>query len=79
MSRIIAETKKDAVLQSLVKCIHQGYIPKSKKSLEPYRNVFHKLAISDEDLMLRNDRIILPQSLWSKAIVKAHQGEATLV
>lgn len=74
MSRIIAETKKDAVLQSLVKCIHQGYIPKSKKSLEPYRNVFHELAISDEDLMLRNDRIILPQSLWSKAIVKAHQG-----
>ena len=74
MSRIIDETDKDKTLHELKKYIRKGYIPKTKNNLAPFRKIFGELTISDEELIMKGERIILPESLWDIALVKAHQG-----
>ena len=73
-SKIIKETKKDKVLQSLTAHIMKGFIPKNVKEMDPYRNVFDSLMISDTGLILKEEKIVLPKILWKVAADKAHQG-----
>ena len=74
MSRIIDETDKDKTLHALKKYIRKGYVPKTKANLAPFKKIFAELTISDEELIMKGERIILPESLWDIALVKAHQG-----
>ena len=72
--KMIKETDKDTLLSSLKRCIRKGHIPKADKSLAPFRKVFAELTISDEELVLKGEKIVLPASLHKVAIDKAHQG-----
>ena len=72
MSTIIKESEKDDMIRELKQSIRKGYIPKEKKSLIQFRKIFDELAISDEELVMKGERIILPESLWDIAISKAH-------
>ncbi len=74
MQRIIEETSKDPTLIKLDQQIKKGFIPKSLTDLSPYRKFFDELSISDVGLILKGDKIILPEKLWQVAIKKAHQG-----
>ena len=56
--KIIATTEKDLVWSALKKCIRQGYINDTDARLQPFKKVFNELAISDEELILRNDKIV---------------------
>ena len=71
---IIKETKRDPVLSALKDSIRKGYISKSDEVLKPYRKIFSDLTISDEELILKGEKIILPASLHQLALEKAHQG-----
>ena len=62
------------MIRQLKQFIRKGYIPKEKKNLTQFRKIFDELAISDEELVMKGERIILPESLWDIAITKAHQG-----
>ena len=73
-NKIIKETKRDPVLSSLKDSIRKGYISKSDESLKPYRKIFRELAISDEEFILKGEKIVLPASLHTLALEKAHQG-----
>ena len=73
-NKIIKETQRDPLLSSLKECIHNGYISKSNEALKPYRKVFTELTISDEELILKGEKIVLPSSLHAVALEKAHQG-----
>ena len=74
MDNIIDHTKKDKVLSSLAECIRDGRISEDDESLKSYRKVFDELTLSDEELILRGERIVLPASLHDLALEKAHQG-----
>ena len=74
LDKIISETDKDPVLSSLKESIRKGHISNADNSLKPYRKLFGELTVSDEELILRNDKIILPASLHDTALNKAHQG-----
>ena len=74
LPRIIQATKEDHNLQRLSSFIFKGYLPKRDTELNPYRQIFNELNISDDGLILKEERIILPSSLWTEAIEKAHQG-----
>ena len=75
MEKIIEKTAKDETLIRLRDCIQTGSVPpKGDQELMPYRKCFSQLAISDEGLLLKDDRIILPQSLHNLANRKVHQG-----
>ena len=74
MERIIKETEKDPVLKALKRHIRKGHIPSSEEEMKPYKKVFDELTISDEELILKDGKIVLPSSLYKVALKKAHQG-----
>ena len=43
-------------------------------TLQPYRKILQELALSDEDLILKGEKIVLPERLHKLALDKAHQG-----
>ena len=74
MAKIIKETNNDPTLMQLKLQIAKGFIPKSQTSLNPFRRILQELTISDQGLILKSDKIVLPESLWKTAFTKAHQG-----
>ena len=74
MDKIIEETKEDGILKQLKCYIKKGYIPKKDRPLAAYRKILPYMTISDEGLIMKDEKIILPKSLWERAIQKAHQG-----
>ena len=74
MERIIEETEKDPVLSKLKRYIRKGHIPNSEDELKPFKKIFDELTISDEELILKEGKIVLPPALYKTALKKAHQG-----
>ena len=54
--------------------MRKGYLPKKLHSLSDFRKVFDQLAISDSGLLMKGDKLRLPDSLTKSALQKAHQG-----
>jgi hypothetical protein len=59
---IINETQKDSTLKSLKHYIKKGFIPTSRPALAPFRKVFDHLTISDDGLIMKDEKIILPEA-----------------
>jgi hypothetical protein len=74
MEKIIRHTERDPLLQALGRAIKRGHISKNDKNLDGFRKVFNQITISDEGLMMKDDKIILPSGLMKRALEKAHQG-----
>ena len=75
LCKIIEETKKDKTLQQLIEYCKKGYIPKDAgDEFKQYRSFLHSITISDSGFLMKDEKIILPKSLWKQAIDKAHQG-----
>ena len=74
MQKIIKRTKEDPVLNTLKRSIQNGYIPKSEKEMKPFQKVFHELTISDEGLILKGEKIVLPKKLHDTALEKGNAG-----
>ena len=69
------ETAKDKELQQLSNFIKQGYVPNSAgKGWAPYKNVLGSMTVSDTGLIMKDEKIVLPKTLWQAAVDKAHQG-----
>ena len=74
VERLVKATKKDPILEKLKESINKGYLAKREKTLNPFAKIFNQLTISDSGLVMKEERIILPETLIQKAIEKAHQG-----
>ena len=75
LSDIIEETKKDKTLSRLMSHIKRGFVTKQDKAdMAPYMKMWDSLTVSDTGLVLKDERIILPEALWQRAVDKAHQG-----
>ena len=74
ITQLIEETRKDPLLEQLKKYLLKGYLPKSKKRLTPYAKVWDQLTILDSGLIMKGEKVVLPQAMISTAIEKAHQG-----
>jgi hypothetical protein len=75
MDAIIRHTEKSAILQDVVKAVQQGYLSKSDTAAHgSYHRILNEITLSDEGLLMRGEKIILPESLINKALKKAHQG-----
>ena len=75
IDKIRLETSKDETLQKLRKIVTKGNWEQHKKEpdIAPYYSVKEELYIA-EDLVFRNERIILPAKLQNKIIVMAHES-----
>ncbi len=75
LDKIIEHTAKDETLKRLKHAIAKGYIPaKDKDLLSGYSKMLDRLTMSDEGLLLKDDKIVIPSSLTKLALEKAHQG-----
>ena len=87
LKEIKEETKKDEILQELVKIIREQLWDSKKafngdngNELRKYINFQDELTINDDtDIVLRGSRIVIPSSLRNRAISIAHEGHQGLV
>ena len=77
LKTIAEETSKDETLKELRELITKGqtWIPKnSKAALLKFNNILSEITTTGNGILLKGDRIILPDSLQETAIKLAHQG-----
>ena len=77
LKAIAEETASDKVLVKLQELVKSGktWIPKHEEdALQRFKAVLPEVTITGNGILLKNDRIILPDSLQPLAIQLAHQG-----
>ena len=77
LKAISEETENDTVLKKLKKIIKSGktWIPKDEEEkLQSFRAILPEITITGNGILLKGDRIILPEKLQQDAIELAHQG-----
>ena len=76
IKEIAEHTIKDPVLYELRELIKSGknYIPKNKPFLNPYREILSEITYVANGTLLKQEKIILPETLYEKPIKLAHSG-----
>jgi hypothetical protein len=73
LEKIIAATKSDAIIQKVIQCINSNEF-----SYEPeillYYHVKDELSVTNNGILLRDTRMVIPASLQDRAINLAHEG-----
>ena len=74
--QITEHTTKDPVLNKLRELIRSGknYIPKSKPNLNHYYKIFSEKTCVSKGTLLKQDTVILSETLFEKAIKLAHSS-----
>jgi transposase InsO family protein len=74
-AELIAATSTDAVLQHAIAMIRERSLPASG----PYRLVRDELTVTNDGLLLRDNRILIPASLQNHVVKIAHGGHLGVV
>ena len=80
LAGISTATTGDLVLAELRDMVNRGqtHIPKSSTDeLKRFGKIIHEITVTGNGILLKGDRIILPQSLHAEAVRLAHQGSHT--
>lgn len=68
------ECKADAQYRQLAECIKKGVIPSACKNLDQFKLVFDELTLTNSSIILREDRVLIPEPLRMRVIDLAHEG-----
>ena len=71
-------TSDDKTLVILKRSISEGTLLKDQ-SLQPFKIVFDELCVSSDGIILRGERILIPESLRMKCIDLVHEGHLGIV
>ena len=77
LKRIAEETANDTTLSKLQEIVKTGktWIPKhAEEALQNFKTILPEITITGNGILLKGDRIILPESLQTVAIELTHQG-----
>ena len=76
IKEIAGHTSIDPILNKLRKLIKSGknYISKSKPNLNRSREILSEITCVSNGTLLKHDKIVLPKTLFEKAIKLAHSG-----
>ena len=75
VDQISSETHNDKQLQEVSACLKSGVWPKSC----PYYSVRHELSETDNGVILRGTKIVMPKSLQRQTLQLAHKGHQGIV
>ncbi len=77
INEIARETDKDTALKMLKEAIQNGYktMPQSTK-LEQFKSHYKDITLTNEGILMLNDRIIIPDALRSRLIELTHEAHA---
>ncbi|KAI5718631.1 hypothetical protein M8J77_024284 [Diaphorina citri] len=79
--QIILETKADSTLQSVIHLLglpNQENVWKTSDLIE-YKKIRDELTVTDDGILLRGRRIVIPQKLQARTLYFAHKGHFGLV
>ena len=81
IEKMRTETELDSELQAVMSAIKSGNWsqPNTQEYLNPYKNIQDELSITDNGLLLRGHRLIVPESLRQQAVDLAHGGHQGIV
>ena len=77
LAEIASATASDKVLQKVSKFVQAGqsWIPKNEAAtVQKFKQILPELTLTGNGILLKGDRIVLPESLQQKAIELAHRG-----
>ena len=77
LAMIAKETTNDETLQTIKDYVTKGkrWIPMSdSKKVKKFKSIIQELSITGNGILIKGDRIILPDSLQSTALELAHRG-----
>jgi len=76
LATIAEQTTADKTLKKLKTLIENGqtWIPKEDEQLSKYSKILPEITTTGNGILLKGDRIILPESLHQDAIDLAHRG-----
>ena len=75
VTKVKEASKQDPVISKIMKLLQTGAVkcPEGDKRLAPFKPVWAELSIA-ADMLLRGERIVLPQQLIKEALEIAHEG-----
>ena len=80
VDEVVAETEKDLILTALKGRLKEDqWIREADDNLKPFFNIREELCITEQGLILRDRRIIIPKSLENRVLELAHQGHQGIV
>ena len=71
---ILKATNEDEVLQELIRRIRGAKFNLKKRKSSMFDHVFHELCVTDENIVMRKQKIVIPLSLQERVISIAHEG-----
>ena len=77
LGKIATETHKDKTLSEIQMCLREGYsrVPRNaSEEVKRFDPIMQELTITANGIILKDDRIVLPESLQLQAIELAHRG-----
>jgi hypothetical protein len=78
LTKVAEETQKDETLRMLIECLRSGHQLVETK-LSCYKHVLNEVAVTEDGLILRGNRIVIPESLRERFIEIAHEGHQAIV
>ena len=75
---IIVATKADKTIQMVIKCLQKNDFTNDKNILS-YKNIKDELSVTNQGILLRDARIVIPENLRNKATQLAHEGHQGLI
>ena len=77
LAAIAIETASDKVLNKICKLVKSGqnWIPKTEEAaVQKFKQILPELTLTSNGILLKGERIVLPESLQETAIELAHRG-----
>lgn len=78
LQEIQANTKNDKILQEIQQCLLQGVDFKTRPEISSFKNIQHELSCNN-GIILKGNKIVLPEALQVRAIEIAHCGHLGIV
>ena len=76
LDSLISETQEDEILQEVKQVLFKNDWDKNSKHLHQFYVLRSSLCVSDEGLLMFEDRVVVPESLKEKILAQAHEGHA---
>ena len=77
-SELASATRQDETLSRVIALVRSGRKDKSAE-LKPYLTNRHELSVTEDGLLLRDTRVVVPASLHATVVRIAHEGHQGLV
>jgi hypothetical protein len=71
LEELRAETKTDPALHEIANCIITNKIPSTSNK---YHTVYDSISLNENDLLIINDKLVIPKSLEEKVLDTIHSG-----